>query len=649
MLTFRFTGAAGQMTEAETLVSGMVGKQVRFEFSSEWDGLRKAAVYRAGDICCTSLDVQEVDTIPALVLSRSLRRLYVGVYGMSEDGEVVLPAVYAPGPFIRIGAAVEDGSGMDQEDPFWIRIEEALAETVRFTPQTLTEQQQAQARANIGASDGGMTDAAAALLLTILRRGVYTEDMSGLIADLEAALAEDTEEAAVWYALTCQLEHVTAEPSSAVIAQGESCTVTLTAEEDYVLDTVTVTMGGEDITAEAYSGGAVSIGAVTGDVVITATAVAVEQEEPGMVYVAGTVYTVEGVPTFVPGNADNGDRISLITTEVTADTPFPVSGTWDGGDVYLITVPETAGVMTVTCPGFVGGAQFFTLADGVYTRSLDAGWVAEDSYSCTITPGAHQYVVINFKKADASYFAMADVDFSGFGVTFEEAEEEQTPVTYPVTLSFTRVSATNNQRTVTEGEDYNTILVADDGCTLSVVTVTMGGVDVTSTAWSGKMISISQVTGAVFVTAVAVEDTEETLPQYIAASVFSVDGVYMINILSESSADRLSCVTTEATADTPFPVNGTTDLGDLYLLAVPETASVLNVTSPGFIGGPQFFNLADGTYTRTIDAGWQTLDSFSYTITPGENQYVAINFKKSDASSFVPGDEDTSGFAVEFE
>ena len=36
MLTFRFTGAKGEMTEGEILVSGMVGKQVRFEFSEEW-------------------------------------------------------------------------------------------------------------------------------------------------------------------------------------------------------------------------------------------------------------------------------------------------------------------------------------------------------------------------------------------------------------------------------------------------------------------------------------------------------------------------------------------------------------------------------------------------------------------------------------
>lgn len=102
MLTFRFTGVNGEMTEEEMLTAGMVGKTVQFVFSEDWDSFRKTAVYRAGDVCCVTEDVQAVDTIPEKVLAESLQRLTVGIYGTSEDGSVVTPTIYAVGPFIHI-------------------------------------------------------------------------------------------------------------------------------------------------------------------------------------------------------------------------------------------------------------------------------------------------------------------------------------------------------------------------------------------------------------------------------------------------------------------------------------------------------------------------------------------------------------------
>lgn len=128
MLTFRFSGATGEMTECEMLAAGMVGKQVRFEFSEDWEGLRKVAVYRSGDVIESTVDVQEVDTIPPQVLENSLQRLYVGVYGISGDGAVVTPTVYATGPFIHISAALGDDPDFDPENTFWIRLEEAMGE-----------------------------------------------------------------------------------------------------------------------------------------------------------------------------------------------------------------------------------------------------------------------------------------------------------------------------------------------------------------------------------------------------------------------------------------------------------------------------------------------------------------------------------------
>lgn len=74
------------------------------------------------------------------------------------------------------------------------------------------------------------------------------------------------------YSVTSTLSHVTSSNSTSSVTEGSSYYAELTPEDGYALDSVTVTMGGADITATAYGDGVVSIGAVTGNIVITATA-----------------------------------------------------------------------------------------------------------------------------------------------------------------------------------------------------------------------------------------------------------------------------------------------------------------------------------------------------------------------------------------
>lgn len=79
----------------------------------------------------------------------------------------------------------------------------------------------------------------------------------------------------VFYAVTKTLSNCAANNDAATIRAGSAFAATLTPSAGYTMSgaTVTITMGGEDITATAYSNGAISIAQVSGDVVITATAV----------------------------------------------------------------------------------------------------------------------------------------------------------------------------------------------------------------------------------------------------------------------------------------------------------------------------------------------------------------------------------------
>lgn len=108
------------------------------------------------------------------------------------------------------------------------------------------------------------------LLIPILRQGLYGNDQEAAISALETALGGTPP------VQTCvianNLTNVTNSNDATAVNSGTAYTATLTPAEGMEMQTVTVTMGGVDITSTAYSGGTISIPSVTGDIVITAVA-----------------------------------------------------------------------------------------------------------------------------------------------------------------------------------------------------------------------------------------------------------------------------------------------------------------------------------------------------------------------------------------
>jgi len=567
MLTFRFTGVKGEMIEKEMLVSGMVGKQVRFEFSDEWDGLRKAAVYRAGEIVCTNPDIGEIDTIPEQVLSRSLRRLYVGVYGISEDGQVAIPTRFVPGPFIHIGVDTDEDSGFDREDPFWVEMEQALEETVRFTPQTLTPAQKAQARNNIGVSGGGLNEETAALLVSLLKKAVYTEDVSDTLEELELALAESAQEPEVFYTLSSLLGKVTASPASGMLKEGESCVVTLTAADGYVLDTVTVTMGGVDITATVYSGGTVAIPSVTGNVVITAKAVEETTEEP-----------------------EEPEVYYTLTCSLENVAAQPASGSIKEGESCTVTLAAATGYVLDTVTVTMGGVDI--------TASAYSG--------STVTIGSVTGNVV---------------------ITAKAVEEEPEVVEVPVTLSLTKTNVSNNQRTAAVGDRYVTIFIPEDGYYLDSVKVTMNGTDVTGEVYSDGIITIPSVTGAIFVMAVALAEPAPITISEIAHGTTSFAAATGLELnRSDTVGGRATVIPTgqylKKGSTYRFSLGGAAS--GYYFGVQILVASTSGLSFDSVHGDHLYFNTVT---SREVDTGWLQAD---YTYTPTEsNRIFTMNFKRT--------------------
>ena len=89
------------------------------------------------------------------------------------------------------------------------------------------------------------------------------------------------------HTVTNSLTHVSTSNTATQVEDQGPYTATLTADEDYTIQTVTITMGGADISS-CYANGVVSIPSVTGDVVITAVAAAT-------VYADIELYRTDGV------------------------------------------------------------------------------------------------------------------------------------------------------------------------------------------------------------------------------------------------------------------------------------------------------------------------------------------------------------------
>ena len=85
-------------------------------------------------------------------------------------------------------------------------------------------------------------------------------------------------DANVYYSVTNHLTNCTNGNGATQAVQGGSYSATISANTGYELSSVTVTMGGTDITPSAVSGGNISIASVTGNIVITAVAAEIQTE-----------------------------------------------------------------------------------------------------------------------------------------------------------------------------------------------------------------------------------------------------------------------------------------------------------------------------------------------------------------------------------
>lgn len=289
----------------------------------------------------------------------------------------------------------------------------------------------------------------------------------------------------VYYTVTNNLTDVNTSSAVISVESGGAYEADLTANENYAISTVTVTMGGVDITNTAYTDGHISISQVTGNIIITATAVK-------------TGYTNQiPLSTDADGNPYNnglgyktGTRLNSSLNEVAISgmccTGFiPLSG--EAGDVIRIKNVTYAGTATVylTCFNRNGTASKTYMqsdlesatVDGVTTITITQNGLYSMRLSCGVIDDT-SIITINEEIVESSSYRS-------------------------ITNSLTHVTSSNAAVSVEDGAAYTATLTAESGYTMGTVVVKMGGTDITSTAYNADtgVISIAAVTGNIVITA----------------------------------------------------------------------------------------------------------------------------------------------------
>lgn len=179
------------------------------------------------------------------------------------------------------------------------------------------------------------------------------------------------------YTVTNTLTGAANSNSDATVTEYASYTGTITATSGYTLTgaTVSITMDGVDITSTAYNNGTISITSVTGNLVITVTAVAVTLSSISAVYTqSGTVYTTDSLDSL---------KSDLVVTATYSDSSTATVASTD----YTLSGTLTEGTSTITV-SYGGKTTTFTVT--VSAHQLPSGYTAYDYvYNNTANDNTH--------------------------------------------------------------------------------------------------------------------------------------------------------------------------------------------------------------------------------------------------------------------
>lgn len=314
--------------------------------------------------------------------------------------------------------------------------------------------------------------------------------------------------AVAYYSISRSLTNATSDNTAVSIEEGKPYSETITLASGCDMQTITVTMGGTDITSTAITsvdgGYQISIAEVTGNIVITAKAqarpnftnlVPLSIDTDGSDYnvdgdgydndtylSSGSLHSMSGFTTtgFIPVN-EGVKTIRIAGEGISVDSEYTRVSFYDSNFAHLATIPLRQ----------VGSSEYYPAL--VEEDSTVLTIVTKDNGSA-ISGGEGVYMRICTKGDGANLIVTVDEEITYGG---------DADATYAVIQNLTNVKSSNTAASVAKGGLFYATLTANSGYELQTVTVTMGGLDVTSSVYASGQITISNVTGNIAITATA--------------------------------------------------------------------------------------------------------------------------------------------------
>lgn len=309
------------------------------------------------------------------------------------------------------------------------------------------------------------------------------------------------------YTVTENLTGCTSTNASSSVEAGNSFYTVVSANSGYTMYSIKVIMGGTDITSSVVEGNVISIAEVTGNIVISAVAVA----DSGTVNtLANTTWKFNDYITSLGDESSISYKLGFTSNGVTYNTLAQTAG--DGYRVLIYDGESSVAAWTAT-DGSTG-----TWESGYQTISITGG---DDATNATL---------IAWFKANATQVSGAET------------------TTYTVTQSLSHITASNTATSVENGAAYTNVLTVEDGYKFSDISINMGGSVVTDSVFdeSTMTIIISSVTGNITIAAIAVEDSSGS-----ETTTYTVTN----NLTNCSSSNTSTSVTEGATYSTTITAN----------------------------------------------------------------------------------------------
>lgn len=199
-----------------------------------------------------------------------------------------------------------------------------------------------------------------------------------------------------------------------------------------------------------------------------------------------------------------------------------------------------------TPAGFPGTTFFSNFVDSSAVSMKQCGYDTTDNME-----GSADWVYYDFDNDNYYYYEDNDFDSIVVSITGGTDATNQDLIDwlknnatkrYSVTNTLTNCTSSNNATAVLDGSAYSATITAGSGYTLAgaTVSVTMGGTDITSTAYNNGLITIASVTGNVVISISAVSSGGNPAPIYLTGNFNNwntSDNNYQFSYISGSSGD----------------------------------------------------------------------------------------------------------------